>query len=76
MIMDGISVEEFAEIRAEERAEEAYAKGRSEGEQDGVERGAAQEKKAIALQMVNEGMKHDLIAKLTGLSPEEIEKLQ
>jgi predicted transposase/invertase (TIGR01784 family) len=72
MIMDGISVEEFAEIRAEERAEEAYAKG----EQAGVERGAAQEKKAIALQMLNEGMKPDLIAKLTGLSPEEIESLQ
>ena len=72
MIMDGISVEEFAEIRARE----AYDTGRAEGEQAGVERGAAQEKKAIALQMLKEGMEPDLIAKLTGLSLEEIGKLQ
>ena len=64
MIMDGISVEEFAEIRARE----AYDMGEQAG--------AAQKEREIALQMLKEGMKPDLIAKLTGLSAEEIEKLQ
>ena len=72
MLFDEISIEEFAEIRAQE----AYDIGRSEGEQAGIERGAAQKEREIALQMLKEGMKPDLIAKLTGLSLEEIEKLQ
>ena len=59
MIMDGISVEEFAEIRAEE----AYA----EGEQAG----AAQEKKALAKAMQAKGLSPELIKEITGLSPEE-----
>ena len=72
MIMDGISVEEFAEIRARE----AYDTGRAEGEQAGVERGAAQEKQEIARNLIALGLSTDQIAKATGLSAEEIEKLQ
>ena len=63
MIMDGISVEEFAEIRAEERAEEAYAEGKQAG--------AAQEKKALAKAMQAKGLSPELIKEITGLSPEE-----
>ena len=68
MIMDGISVEEFAEIRAEE----AYAKGRSEGEQAG----ATQEKIEIAKKLIALGLSVEQITEATGLSPEEIESLQ
>ena len=63
MIMDGISVEEFSEIRAEERAEEAYAKG----EQAGVAQGVLE----TARKMHAEGLPADVIKKVTGLSPEE-----
>ena len=59
MIMDGISVEEFAEIRAEERAEEAYAKG---------EQAAILE---TARKMKAKGMPSDVIKEITGLSPED-----
>ena len=55
MIMDGISVEEFAEIRAEE----AYAKG----EQAGI--------LETARKMYAEGLSADVIKKVTNLSPEE-----
>ena len=71
MLFKEISVEEFAEIRAKE----AYDIGRSEGEQSGIERGATQEKREIAGKMLKEGMKPDLITKLTGLSFAEVEAL-
>ena len=67
MLFEEISVEEFAEIRARE----AYDIGRSEGEQSG----APQEKREIAGKMLKEGMKPDLITKLTGLSFAEVEAL-
>ena len=58
----------------------AYDKGVAEGEQAGFEKGeqagAKQEKKTIALQMLKEGMKVELISRLTGLTADEIEKLQ
>ena len=58
----------------------AYDKGVAEGEQAGYEKGeqagAKQEKKTIALQMLKEGMKVELISRLTGLTADEIEKLQ
>lgn len=60
MLFDGISVEEFAEIRAQE----AYDIGREK------------EKREIAAEMLKEGMKHNLISKLTGLSISEIQKLK
>ena len=64
MIMDGISVEEFAEIRAEE----AYAKGEQAG--------ATQEKIEIAKKLIALGLSVEQIAEATCLSPEEIESLK
>ena len=63
MIMDGISVEEFAEIRARE----AYDTGRAEGEQAGIAQGILE----TARKMHAEGLPADVIKKVTGLSPEE-----
>ena len=59
MIMDGISVEEFAEIRAEERAEEAYAKGILD----------------TARKLKTMGIPTEQIAEATGLTIEKIEEL-
>jgi predicted transposase/invertase (TIGR01784 family) len=53
-----------AVLLAEKLAEK---KGRKEGLQEGVQ--------TIALNCLREGMAIDLIARLTGLSPEEIQKL-
>ncbi len=71
MLFEEISMEEFAEIRARE----AYDIGLSEGEQSGLERGAAQKEREIAKGMLKEGMKLDLITRLTGLSASEVESL-
>ena len=68
MLFKEISMEEYGDIRAKDAAREAFA----EGEQAGAE----QEKKAIAIQMLREGMEVELISRLTGLSADEIEKLQ
>ena len=59
MIMDGISVEEFAEIRAEE----AYDTGRND------------QAKEIAQKMKSMGIPTEQIAEATGLTIEEIEEL-
>ncbi len=75
MIMDGISVEEFAEIRAEERAEEAYVKGEQAGFSKGEQRGAAQEKIEIAKKLIALGLPVSQIVAATGLTHEEIESL-
>ena len=63
MLFQEITVEEFAEIRARE----AYA--------DGEKAGAAQEKREIAKNMLQEGMTKEVIAKITGLTPEEVTEL-
>ena len=56
-----------------------YKEGRSEGEAAGIEKGrsegAAQEKREIAKTMLQESIPKSVIAKITGLSLEEIEAL-
>ena len=42
----------------------------------GEQAGVAQEKRDIAIEMLKEGMKPDIIARLTGLPAEEIERLK
>ncbi|MBR0273803.1 MAG: hypothetical protein IJQ59_06920, partial [Bacteroidaceae bacterium] len=59
------------------------AKGRTEGRAEGMAEGMAKgrtegrtaEKKDIALKMKQNGLEHNLIASITGLSKEEIEAL-
>ena len=61
--MDGISVEEFAEIRARE----AYDMGEQAG--------AVQKEQEIGLKLKAMGMPAEQIAEATGLTVEEIEEL-
>ena len=51
-------------------------KGREEGIKKGREEGREEEKKEIALQMLQEGMEVALISKLTGLESKALEQLQ
>ena len=79
MLFEEISVEEFAEIRAREAYEMGEQSGFTKGEQSGFTKGeqsgAARKEREIASQMLKEGMKPDLITRLTGLSMPEIESL-
>ena len=54
---------------------EGMAKGRAEGMAKGRTEGRTAEKKDIALKMKQNGLEHNLIASITGLSNEEIEAL-
>ena len=49
--------------------------GRQSGLEEGIERGLTKGKHSVALAMKNDGMPNDLIAKYTGLTIQEIEKL-
>ena len=49
--------------------------GRQSGLEEGIERGLTKCKHSVALAMKNDGMPNDLIAKYTGLTIQEIEKL-
>ena len=60
----------IAEGMAKGRAE-GMAKGRTEGRTEG----RTAEKKDIALKMKQNGLEHNIIASITGLSNEEIEAL-
>ena len=78
MLFQEITVEEFAEIRAREAYADGEKAGREEGEKTGFARGleqAAQEKCEIAKNLKKSGVPIDVIAKSTGLPPEEIEQL-
>lgn len=50
--------------------------GRQEGLQEGIEKGRLQEKKAIAVSMLQNQLPLDVIQKISGLSLEDIEKLK
>ena len=54
---------------------EGMAKGRAEGMAKGRTEGRTAEKKDIALKMKQNGLEHNLIASITGLSKEEIEAI-
>ena len=64
-------------LNERERKSEAigFEKGRSEGEAIGLEKGAAQEKREIAKNLKQSGISIEVIAKNTGLTAEEVEKL-
>ncbi len=68
--------EEFAFERGEKSG---FSKGEQSGMKlglaEGEKLGAAQEKREIANEMLREGMAKELIAKITGLSVQEIEAL-
>ena len=75
MLFEEITVEEFAEIRAREAYADGEKAGREEGEKTGLARGAAQEKREIAKKFKDSGISIGVIARNTGLTPEEIESL-
>ena len=65
-----------AEKKAAEKGRaEGLAEGRAEGLEEGRAEGRAEEKLEIAKNMKADGQPLDLIAKFTGLTIEEIEKL-
>ncbi len=55
--------------------EKGFGKGRREGQKTGVQKGSKETKISIAKEMLVQKMDVNLIAKLTGLSKEKIEKL-
>ena len=69
----------FKELTREEDLEisrlDGYDAGLKEGEKAGLARGAAQEKREIAKNLKESGIPIDMIAKNTGLTPEEIAQL-
>ena len=65
----------LAEIFREEGKEEGILKGMEKGMEKGIEVGAKQGKIEVAKNAIREGMELGLIAKLTGLSKKEIEKI-
>ena len=87
MLFKEITAEEFADIRAKEAYEDGeqagFAKGRSEGEAAGLKKGETiglkkgetLKQREIAKNMLQESMPKSVIAKITGLSVEEVESL-
>lgn len=65
--------QKLREKRAEEKGE---AKGEAKGRAEGIIEGREEEKLAIAIKMVKEGMDESLISVITGLSLDEIRKLK
>ena len=79
MLYEAITAEEFAEIRGREEREEGRAEGRAEGlaegRAEGLAEGRAEEKLSIAKKLLIKGMTVDFIAETTGLSIEDIQKI-
>jgi predicted transposase/invertase (TIGR01784 family) len=73
-VLETARIEGKAEGLAEGKAE-GKAEGLAEGEAKGKAEGKAEEKAAVALNMKREGLNSALIAKLTGLTVAEIERL-
>jgi predicted transposase/invertase (TIGR01784 family) len=58
------------------RNEAALAKGRAEGETKGRAEGEAKGRAEIAMNMLRDGFTHDVIAKISGMSLEEVNSLK
>ena len=68
-----------AEGRVKGRAEgleEGLEKGRAEGREEGLAKGRERERKSIAINFLQLGTPCEIAAKATGLSAEEVLKLQ
>ena len=73
ILRDNINTER-AEGRAEGRAE-SRAEGIAEGRAEGLEAGRQEERRQNAIRMKAKGFPAQDIADITGLSPEEIDRL-
>ncbi len=75
-----ITPEELSEIKEKAAWEKAKARFAREGREEGIrerrEAGRQQEKKEIAMAMLERGVEAALIAEVTGLTIEEIEQLR
>ena len=56
--------------------EQGIKQGIKQGIEQGVEQGSLQEKNQVAINLLKEKMPYDLISKATGLTIEEIEKIE
>ncbi len=77
----GLSEAEQKRLREELRqvskmAQDLYEEGKEEGREEGREEGEAKKAAAVARAMLAEGMDTERIARLTGLSAEEVELLR
>ena len=70
-----ITVYENDKTNDDEKSKEGIKQGKAEGLAEGIKEGAKQEKIAIAKDMKSDGLPIATIAKYTGLTAEEIEKL-
>ncbi len=73
---ESIAPDELSQIKDEAAWEDVLRTEREGGREEGHEEGRQAEKKEIALSMLQEGISIDLIAKTTGLRPEDIEALR
>ena len=69
------SIDTAKEEDREEGREEGRKEGREEGRKEGREEGVAKEKLATAKRLLGMGLTQEQVAKGTGLSIEEIERL-
>ena len=56
--------------------EEAWQEGRQEGRQEGIQQGQQKERQQVILNMLKKNAEISFISEVTGLSSEEIKKLQ
>lgn len=73
-VLDTAKMEGIEEGRAEGRAQ-GRAEGREEGREEGRAEGRAEEKRALAQAMKAEGLPAATIARISGLSEDEVKKL-
>ena len=60
----------------EEGRQEGIQKGRQEGRQEGIQKGMQEGRQQVVLNMLQKRLDTSLISEVTGLSEEEIKKLQ
>ena len=67
---------EIAMSTAEKLIQQGKLEGIQEGMEKGMKKGIQKSKREVAQRMIGEGFKDDIIAKITGLSQEDIKKLR